>query len=1056
MKMGKQEFLVAPNYTFIQEHLLSEFNRVSLNGKNILILGPIPNTANSFGEKEYNDSLYYRELKSYFENKICKGNVLYDLEDIQILNSQTVDDEAFQHSVVISSAYDIFLNEDIIKSNKSWFEDMGLVVFENITGFVSYNRIWSSILSDLLVDYCQCKVIFLANEKQKLKDMVATEFNLQPGTSEDYLSNTTNFIYFTCWNRENQSISDSVLNVRTNFVSTELLVLAMAYEKDISDKYYVNHSTQPYIDHLEELEEEYKNIRNNIEQHFIQCQLNENNRFIVSDDLYNNISYLLYSHQIPDVKKTFLNICSKPYLFRDFMANNIHYFNQYVLKPFAPKIKRSNEKNKLLTLYEILRRFDKNEKGYSEKNIRDFLSLNVEKDIFSYLVERYKALFNRDISKYLIESKSLSPKNLWELESSFKIDSIASFWLDENTSLFSVVDVNNNKLVYDYIPQDLVEQFFFSSKSFDYDQNNYILNKIDREINRVFLEKNTVTKHERVFLSKVINKISLVENEKENLKQFIENKHTIFAGVKKVLNYYTFKSVTVKSYKRYDFKGENTFDYTQTEITERDNKKSEFGEKNGRTYKNEKTLLFSLNGLNSTNKNTSNFWSKYSNNIDDISQTLAYLIKEALVSFLPQSYQFIDVLPIVDSLTPACSDSTIDLISSTENNFTISGITILFIEDAIQDLGLLAAIKDNFDLLLRTIDDYLHWYITHYMQEISPTGEIEEEQENIEKPKQFRSNNNIAFDSFDASVWKNASTQDIYSLSIDEVEFIQSSINVKGIDYKFKTDFLRNIDKKHADFLKLKELKDLLHFFLGDNNETRNRISFQKNKEQVLYPPIKNGDEIHQCDFCSKSYPLKDLVILKDGRERCVECSKSALDKKEDYKDVFKGHVQEFFKSINQKQPQDNLDVLITYADVVNKPFGGFTPTPYFDSRALGYAQSLGNEYKILTENGSPKKQSILTIIHEWVHIWQYVNIDYKKLEKDYDKYFIEGHTTWSEIYYASQVKNWGTKQEWENKIAPTSRKDEYGDGYRLVNRILKKSGMQDPFLYLLKFYPKK
>ncbi len=86
---------------------------------------------------------------------------------------------------------------------------------------------------------------------------------------------------------------------------------------------------------------------------------------------------------------------------------------------------------------------------------------------------------------------------------------------------------------------------------------------------------------------------------------------------------------------------------------------------------------------------------------------------------------------------------------------------------------------------------------------------------------------------------------------------------------------------------------------------------------------------------------------------------------------------------------------------------------------------------------------------------WQYTNINYQKLVNDYDKYFVEGHTTWSEIYYASQIQKWDTLEYWENRIAPLSRKDEYGDGYRLVKKLLKESGCENPFVYLLNYYPK-
>ncbi len=1052
-KQHKHELLIVPNYTFIKEHLKNEFNRINLNGKNILILGPIPNASNEHTENIYHDSLYYRELKKYFQENICVGTNFYDLSDIQILNNQNVDDESFRHSVIISSAYDIFLNEDIISNNQTWFRNLGLVVFENITGFVSYNRIWSSILSELLLDYCQCKLIFLANEKQKLRDMVATEFNLQPDTSEDYLNSARNFLYFTAWNRENAPVIDNVVQRSTHFVSMEILLMAMAQKQNISDTYYLNYSTIPYINHVEELEEAHPEIRNQLKQHLIQFQPDKNNRFIISDDLYNNISYLLYSHKIPNHKKTFLNICSKPYLFRDYMAQNILYFNQYTLKPFAPEIIRNNKKNSLLMLYEILRRFGNNDKGYSARQIREFLKLNANEDVFSYLVEQYQTFFDRDITNHLIETKFTKPKSFWEQESYFKIQSNANFWLDERTVLFEVLDDNNKDIVYDYVPKDIVEQFFFASRFFNYNQINYKLKNIDYANQKVYIDTNTLDAEERVFVSKVINKIKLTENKNVDLNDFIAGKSSIDRGIKKVLEYYTFDEIAVQSLTRYDFKGDRRFDYSETEITYRQNEEKKFGKNESRIYKNEKTLLFYLNGSDSSHDAIAKIWKEHKDILNDIAQTLAYLIKEALVSFLPQSYRFIDVVPILSNarpdtqITPACSkDETINLISKVQGNTSINaGICIIFIEDAIQDLGLLASIKTNFNgTFLRTIDDYLHWYITHYLSNDKPSPDAEKHTKHSAAAK---------INLFEKDIWKNAFSEGIYNLSIDEVEFLETPLVKSGIDYNFKTDFLRNVFEKHADFLKIKELKEILRFYLDENSMTKQRINFQKNKERILYLPMKNGEEIHQCDFCGKSCKLSDLKIIKDGRERCPECSQTALDTKEQYKGVFDNHVTGFFNAINQKQPLKNLDVYITYADILNKPF---YPTPQFDPRVLGWAQKHGDQYRILAENASPKKKAVLTIIHEWVHVWQYVNLDCKKMEEDYDKYLPEGHAVWAEIYYASQVQKWDTLDFWENQFAPATRKDEYGDGYRLIKHLLNEKKFPDPFQMLLTIYPKK
>ena len=51
-----------------------------------------------------------------------------------------------------------------------------------------------------------------------------------------------------------------------------------------------------------------------------------------------------------------------------------------------------------------------------------------------------------------------------------------------------------------------------------------------------------------------------------------------------------------------------------------------------------------------------------------------------------------------------------------------------------------------------------------------------------------------------------------------------------------------------------------------------------------------------------------------------------------------------------------------------------FVPGHIMSNRILGVSIFKKGKYYILAENGAPKLQAILTIVHELVHIWQYVN----------------------------------------------------------------------------------
>ena len=117
----------------------------------------------------------------------------------------------------------------------------------------------------------------------------------------------------------------------------------------------------------------------------------------------------------------------------------------------------------------------------------------------------------------------------------------------------------------------------------------------------------------------------------------------------------------------------------------------------------------------------------------------------------------------------------------------------------------------------------------------------------------------------------------------------------------------------------------------------------------------------------------------------------------------------------------------------LHKRFGKtFVPTGDFDGRVLGVAIKDGNGYTILIENGAPKIRSTMTMVHELVHIWQYLNWDTKAIRKTYGKQMelevYEGMSKWVEIQYAYLIGEvaHGKREE----IITRHRDDEYGRGF--------------------------
>jgi hypothetical protein len=109
-----------------------------------------------------------------------------------------------------------------------------------------------------------------------------------------------------------------------------------------------------------------------------------------------------------------------------------------------------------------------------------------------------------------------------------------------------------------------------------------------------------------------------------------------------------------------------------------------------------------------------------------------------------------------------------------------------------------------------------------------------------------------------------------------------------------------------------------------------------------------------------------------------------------------------------------------------------FIPTGKMDSRVLGVAINDKNGYAILVENGAPRLQATMTMVHELTHIWQYLNWDAAQIKKLYGQaqelQIYEGMAKWSEIQYAYLIGEPATAKREE--IITRNRQDEYGKGF--------------------------
>lgn len=202
----------------------------------------------------------------------------------------------------------------------------------------------------------------------------------------------------------------------------------------------------------------------------------------------------------------------------------------------------------------------------------------------------------------------------------------------------------------------------------------------------------------------------------------------------------------------------------------------------------------------------------------------------------------------------------------------------------------------------------------------------------------------------------------------------------------------------------------------------------------------------HECDFCGVALMGTEYEVLKDGRERCMQCGKTAIREGAAFEDIFRSVVTQMEASFGIKLSIP-VKVRMVNAKTLHRKIGkSFIPSKKSDGRVLGVAIKSNDGYTLLVENGAPRAMSIMTMVHELTHIWQYENWNAKSIRERYaqiETQVYEGMAVWVSIRYMYLVgdKNLARREE----LRYAARNDEYGYGYILYLREYPMK--QEPFM---------
>lgn len=215
----------------------------------------------------------------------------------------------------------------------------------------------------------------------------------------------------------------------------------------------------------------------------------------------------------------------------------------------------------------------------------------------------------------------------------------------------------------------------------------------------------------------------------------------------------------------------------------------------------------------------------------------------------------------------------------------------------------------------------------------------------------------------------------------------------------------------------------------GALKQARKGKNVAENIEKTFEPGKRDAS---YCDFCGRELIGTEYDELSDGRQRCTLCSRTAVKTQAEFEKIYRSVVENMRVFYNVKISVPVRIEMVNAKKLHKKLNKTFIPTSDFDGRVLGVAiKDRKGAYTILLENGAPRLQSTMTMVHELTHIWQYLNWDMKAIQSMYGSKELEvyeGMAKWSEIQYAYLINEPGTAKREE--IITKHRNDAYGIGF--------------------------
>jgi len=734
-------------------------------------------------------------------------------------------------------------------------------------------------------------------------------------------------------------------------------------------------------------------------------------QFLIVEDEFNNMFSMMKTYLSRGERQVFVNVLSENYLLRDYMQNNRQMFmaNTNAVPSYVPDYAKT-ERNTLIKLILTMTLRPVTE----DEVIKEFHLVGIETD------DAYGTLLK------LLRKYTYAEDTLFSVKST---RTAVDDFVTVSTSVFSVSEIEFDK----YFSDSLKNAYFILEEEID--EQEYIDAKLFNHVTQIVLPGQMVTYDGKYYLVKyvspqsgvVLRRASDMFDGRKYYRQ-VRTYHFDFengmevVSVKKVMdiefcelrtNFHVTTTGYLELSDNHDLKNARMIDFTGDPHIEDYTRK----------YRNKSVLRVKLPEAD-----------------EQICFTFCLMLTEIFKTVYPDGWQY---LSAVTAKTESAA-STLDYVVYPVVG-TVEPGYVYIVEDSDVDLGLLSSVEKNFMKLMEIVADFLDWYeeknnasagASDVVKEPEAADKVESEAAD-ETEKDINNLNDMAAITLDEKITVSDADTNAPEVPANEMsDSVPVAVTEEATDHVPERNFLTygydGVDGRirHMELLQ----------YLRARGFCDNALILAR-KREAFAKQLLDLDAVNYCDFCSLPLTGVSYERLTDGRIRCNDCSGSAITTVEDFREIFYRcyEMTEDFFGIRYTVP---ISVSMADARAVAKGVGMlFKPETIKNGRVLGYTKRKFGKYSILIENGSPRLATIVMMVHELTHIWQFVNWNDNEVEKIYKMptpqqtalaldLVYEGMAVWASIQYLYQVGEsyYATQQE----TVLERREDAYGIGYRM------------------------